>query len=326
MSDALHEPGKVAEDKESPSPNVDETIARTNQFHFLDRGAIPTPPDSSAGPWRVCSVTQVEELKILLRMLPIILTTVFMNVCLAQLLTFSIHQGSTMNTRLPATTVHIPVPSLTAIPLAVMFLLIPLYDRAFVPLTRRLTGIPTGIRHLQRVGIGLVLATASMAIAGFVELRRKEVSRRHPGAVPLPMSVFWLGIQFGFLGAADMFTFVGLLEFFYAESAQRMRSLSTSVSWVSLSMGYFGSTAVVDAVNWVTAGWLTSNDLDEDKLEYFYWLLAGVSAVNFGGYLVCASWYRSRKVEGEKEEWSGLARGRWSGEKGNKECQKPIEQ
>jgi peptide/histidine transporter 3/4 len=27
-------------------------------------------------------------------------------------------------------------------------------------------------------------------------------------------------------------------------------------------------------------------------LNYFYWLLAGISTVNFGVYLTCASWYR----------------------------------
>ncbi|CAI0558502.1 unnamed protein product [Linum tenue] len=272
---------------------------------FLDKAAtiVTTTndlesPTTGPKPWRLCTMTQVEETKILIRMLPIILSTVFMNTCLAQLQTFTIQQSQTMDRNFLG--FQIPGASIPVIPLLFMFLLIPLYDRVFVPLARRLTGIPTGIRHLQRIGIGLVLSAVSMAVAGIVETKRKRVAVEHgmvDSVAPLPYSVFWLGFQYAIFGAADMFTLVGLLEFFYSESSAGMKALSTAISWTSLAFGYFLSTVVVEVVNKVSGGWLESNNLNRDKLNYFYWLLAGLSVVNLGAYLLCASWYRYKEVE-----------------------------
>lgn len=224
-----------------------------------------------------------------------------MNTCLAQLQTFTIQQSTTMNTNLGG--FKVPGPSVPVIPLMFMFVLIPLYDRVFVPLARRITGIPTGIRHLQRIGIGLVLSAVSMAVAGFVETHRKSVAIKHnmvDSREPLPISVFWLGFQYAIFGAADMFTLIGLLEFFYAESSAGMKSLGTAISWSSVAFGYFTSTVVVEVVNKVSGGWLASNNLNRDNLNYFYWLLSVLSVVNFGFYLVCASWYRYKTVENEQ--------------------------
>ncbi|CAI0465363.1 unnamed protein product [Linum tenue] len=94
-----------------------------------------------------------------------------------------------------------------------------------------------------------------------------------------------------------MFTLVGLLEFFYSESSAGMKALSTAISWTSLAFGYFLSTVVVEVVNKVSGGWLESNNLNRDKLNYFYWLLSALSVVNLGAYLLCASWYRYKEVE-----------------------------
>ncbi|KAJ8762224.1 hypothetical protein K2173_007380 [Erythroxylum novogranatense] len=280
----------------------DEILQRTDQFRFLDRAAIMTTNGASTAR-RICTVSQVEETKILIRMLPIILSTVFMNTCLAQLQTFSIQQATTMDPRILG--FNVPGPSLTVIPLLFMSLLIPLYDRVFVPIARRITGIPTGIRHLQRIGVGLVLSAISMAITGVVETRRKHVAIEHnmvDSAQPLPITVFWLGFQYFIFGIADIFTLVGLLEFFYSESSTGMKSLSTAISWSSMAFGYFLSSVVVEVVNKVSGGWLASNNLNRDNLNYFYWLLSGVSMVNFGVYLVCASWYRYKKVDMSQEE------------------------
>ena len=231
-------------------------------------------------------------------MLPVILSTVFMNTCLAQLQTFSIQQGTTMDRSIRG--FQVPAASIPFIPLFFMFVLIPVYEHVFVPIARKFTGIPTGIRQLQRVGVGLVLSAISMAVAGVIETRRKSVAVEHnmvDSLEPLPISVFWLGIQYAIFGMADMFTLVGLLDFFYAESSSGMKSLSTAISWCSLAFGYYTSTVVVNVVNKVSGGWLASNNLNRDNLNYFYWLLAGLSVANFGVYLMCSSWYKYKKID-----------------------------
>ncbi|XP_023895867.1 protein NRT1/ PTR FAMILY 4.5 [Quercus suber] len=289
----------------------DEILQRTEQFRFLDRAAIIRSTNdaitsTTQGPWTLCTMTQVEETKILIRMLPIIFSTVFMNTCLAQLQTFTIQQSTTMNPNLFG--FKVPGPSIPVIPLLFIFVLIPLYDRIFVPLARKITGVPTGIRHLQRIGIGLVLSAVSMAVAGVVETHRKSLSYKHnmvDSLEPLPMSLFWLGFQYAIFGAADMFSLVGLLEFFYAESSTGMKSLSTAISWCSVAFGYFLSTVVVEVVNKVSGGWLANNNINRDKLNYFYWLLSVLSVVNFGFYLVCASWYKYKNVEVKQGDAEG---------------------
>ncbi|XVE69989.1 hypothetical protein DITRI_Ditri10aG0035700 [Diplodiscus trichospermus] len=295
-------------DNKGTEVEPDEILQRTNQFRLLDRAAVPmtskgAPPSMTSGPWRLCTVTQVEETKILIRMLPIVLSTVFMNTCLAQLQTLSVQQSMTMDTRIFG--FKIPAPSLPVIPLVFNFIFIPIYDRIFVPLARRITGIPTGIRYLQRIGVGLVLSTVSMAISAVMETRRKSVAVKHnmvDSKDPLPMSVFWLGFQYAVFGLADMFSLVGLLEFYYAESSARMKGTCTAMSWFSLAFGYFISSLVVEVVNEASGGWLASSNLNRDKLNYFYWLLSALSAVNFVIYLMCASWYKYKNVEMKQEE------------------------
>ncbi|WOH06904.1 hypothetical protein DCAR_0626333 [Daucus carota subsp. sativus] len=269
---------------------------------FFDRAAIirttDSPDSDSKGPWRTCTVTQVEETKILVRMFPIIISTIFMNTCLAQLQTFSIQQSNTMDRQFLG--FEVPGPSVTVIPFIFMIILIPIYDRICVPALRKLTGIPTGIRHLQRVGVGLVLSIASMSVSAYVEKRRKSVAIDNnlvDSPAPLPISFLWLGFQFAIFGMADMFTLVGLLEFFYAESSKGMKSLGTAITWCTVAFGYYLSSVVVNVVNNVSDGWLASNNLNRDELSKFFWLLAGLSVLNLGAYLICASWYKYKSVE-----------------------------
>ncbi|CAM8984354.1 unnamed protein product [Rhodiola kirilowii] len=279
------------------SPDDGEKLQRTDQFRFLDLAAVRSSSGKSET-WNLCSVTQVEEAKILIRMCPIIISTIFMNTCLAQLQTFTIQQGTTMDPNLLG--FKVPAASIPFIPLFFMFLMIPVYEHLFVPLARKFTKIPTGIRNLQRIGVGLVLSGISMGVAGLIETRRKAVAVEHNmvnSLEPLPYSLFWLGIQYAIFGAADMFTLVGLMEFFYAESSLGMKSLATAISWSSLAFGYFISTVVVQVVNAASGGWLSSNNLNKDKLDYFYWMLAVLSVANFGFYLVVASWYKYKNVQ-----------------------------
>lgn len=191
----------------------------------------------------------------------------------------------------------IPPASIPVIPLVFMTLLIPVYEFAFVPLVRRITGHPNGITELQRVGVGLVLSAISMTVAGVVEVKRKHEFNDHKHQI----SLFWLSFHYAIFGIADMFTLVGLLEFFYKEAPHGMRSLSTSFSFLALSIGYFLNTAFVELINSVTSrvakskrGWLEGNDLNNNHVELFYWFLAILSMINFVIYLLCAKWYKYR--------------------------------
>lgn len=280
-----------------------DLLPHTPQFRFLDKASIPDPRCLSAtgqeSPWRLCSVTQVEEVKIMLRVVPIFASTIMMNCCLAQLQTFSVEQATTMDTTIK--NFKVPPASLPSIPVICMIILIPIYDQAFVPMARRITGTETGITHLQRVGVGLLLSIFSMAVAALVEVKRKTVARDYgllDSAGPLPITFLWVGLQYLFLGLADMFTLAGLMEFFYSEAPSGMRSLATALSWASISMGYYLSSVLVSIVNTITSrigngvGWLSGNNLNRNYLDRFYWLLCVLSALNFIHYLLWSIWFR----------------------------------
>ncbi|XP_073116124.1 protein NRT1/ PTR FAMILY 4.5-like [Elaeis guineensis] len=283
-----------------------EFLPHRDKFRLLDKAAIQTSSTThttSPSPWKLCRVTQVEKAKTILGMIPIFCSTIIMSTCLAQLQTFSIQQGTTMDTRITHK-FHIPPASLPIIPISFMIILIPLYDRLFVPFARRITGHFTGITHFQRIGVGLVLSCISMATAAVVEVKRKNVARSHgmldalPVLQPLPITVFWLSFQYFIFGIADMFTYVGLLEFFYSEAPNALKSISTSFLWCSMSLGYFLSTILVQIVNAATknhtksGGWLAGNNLNRNHVNLFYWLLCILSFINFLNYLFWASWYK----------------------------------
>ncbi|KAI3752422.1 hypothetical protein L2E82_24454 [Cichorium intybus] len=282
---------------------IGKKLSRTGQFTWLDKAAI-VPNDSKPSelsPWEICTVTQVEEVKIVVRMLPIILSTVVMNTCLAQLQTFSLAQGNFMNKKLGK--LDFPAASIPVIPLVFMSILLPVYELLFVPFARKFTKHPQGITQLQRVGVGLVLSAISMGVAGIVEVKRRNQSRINPLE---PISLFWLSFQYGIFGIADMFTLVGLLEFFYKEAPVGMRSLATSFTWISVSLGYFLSSVLVDIVNSVTKrvspskkGWINGMLLDDNNLNLFYWLLAVLSLINVAVYLLSAIKYKYKKEDDE---------------------------
>ncbi|RZB76161.1 Protein NRT1/ PTR FAMILY 4.3 isoform B [Glycine soja] len=270
----------------------------TNKFRFLDKACIrvqqgtgSSSNDTKESPWILCSVAQVEQAKILLSVIPIFASTIVFNTILAQLQTFSVQQGSSMDTHLTKS-FHVPPASLQSIPYILLIVVVPLYDSFFVPFARKITGHESGISPLQRIGFGLFLATFSMISAALVEKKRRDA------AVNLneTISIFWITPQFLIFGLSEMFTAVGLIEFFYKQSLKGMQTFFTAITYCSYSFGFYLSSLLVSMVNNIsssssTGGWLHDNDLNKDKLDFFYWLLAALSFLNFLNYLFWSRWY-----------------------------------
>lgn len=197
-----------------------------------------------------------------------------------------------MNTRI-ARSFNIPPASLQSIPYIMLIFLVPLYETAFVPFARKFTGRDSGISPLQRVGVGLFIATFSMVSAAMVEKRRRS------SAIQLneTLSIFWIAPQFLIFGLSEMFTAVGLIEFFYKQSVEGMQSFLTAMTYCSYSFGFYLSSLLVSLVNKITSrsstggGWLSDNDLNKNRLDLFYWLLSALSLINFISYLFLSKWY-----------------------------------
>lgn len=288
-SSEVQEDSKAKEATETP----------TNSFKFLNKAAASEPVHMALE----CSVQQVEDVKVVLKILRIFACTIMLNCCLAQLSTFSVQQAKTMNTKLGS--FKVPPASLPVFPVVFIMILAPIYDHFIIPFARKVKKSEMGITHLQRIGIGLFLSILAMAVAALVEIKRKRVatsSGELDPTKPLPISFFWIAFQYLFLGSADLFTLAGLLEFFFTEAPISMRSLATSLSWASLAMGYYLSTVIVFIVNNVTGiskhrPWLSGSNINHYLLERFYWLMCVLSALNFLHYLFWASKYKYRSTK-----------------------------
>lgn len=264
-------------------------------IRFLDKACIRVQEgtNNKESPWRLCSVGQVEQVKILLSVIPIFSCTIVFNTILAQLQTFSVQQGRAMDTHLTKS-FNIPPASLQAIPYILLIVLVPLYDTFFVPFARKFTGHESGISPLRRIGFGLFLATFSMVAAALLEKKRRDAALN----LNKTLSIFWITPQYLIFGLSEMFTAIGLLEFFYKQSLKGMQTFLTAITYCSYSFGFYLSSLLVSLVNKITStsstgagGWLHYNDLNQDRLDLFYWLLAVLSFLNFLTYLYCSKRY-----------------------------------
>ncbi|KAJ6710997.1 OLIGOPEPTIDE TRANSPORTER-RELATED [Salix koriyanagi] len=245
------------------------------KFRFLDKALFD---DTISG-------VQVKETRTFLGLLPIFASTIMMNCCLAQLQTFSVEQGSIMDRKL--NNFQIPTQSLTVFPLIVMLASIPLFEHAAGSFKNKNHSI---FDPLKRIGLGLALASASMAVAAVVEFKRREAAENGN-----TLSVFWLGWQYLLLGVSDMLTLEGMLEFFYSEAPDSMKSICTALSWCSTSMGYFLSSLLVSIINSITGRlgreWLGGHNLNHNRLDLFYTILCILNFLNMLNYIYWAKNY-----------------------------------
>ncbi|KAK8484139.1 hypothetical protein V6N11_024270 [Hibiscus sabdariffa] len=272
-----------------------QKLPHSKQFRFLDRAAIKDPSVPEANKWNLATLTDVEEVKLVLRMLPIWATTVIFWTVYAQMTTFSVSQATTMDRHIGS--FQIPPASLTVFFVASILVTVPIYDRIIAPIAKKVLKNPQGLTPLQRIGVGLVLSIIAMIAAALTEIKRLRSARSHgltnnPSA-QIPMSVFWLVPQFLLVGAGEAFTYIGQLDFFLRECPKGMKTMSTGLFLSTLSLGFFVSSLLVTIFHKVTGTkhpWLSDN-LNRGRLYDFYWLLAVLSSLNLVVYLVFAKWY-----------------------------------
>ncbi|MBA0738341.1 hypothetical protein Gogos_011714 [Gossypium gossypioides] len=268
----------------------------SKQFKFLNKALLA--PDGSKEQGEVCSIREVEEAKAVIRLAPIWATSLIYAIAFAQSSTFFTKQGATMD-RSTATGFEIPAASLQSFISLSVVLFIPIYDRIFVPLARALTGEPAGITLLQRIGSGMVISTISLVIAAVVEMRRLKIAEEYglleKPNVMVPMSVWWLVPQYALYGLADVFTMVGLQEFFYDQMPNELRSVGLALYLSIFGVGSFLSSFLISAIENLTSGdgrdsWF-ANNLNRAHLDYFFLLLAALSAVGLTLYVCCTKYY-----------------------------------
>ncbi|PIN09909.1 Peptide-transporting ATPase [Handroanthus impetiginosus] len=212
-------------------PNAESVIVgsrkldHTDEFRFFDKAAIEIPSDhtndsKSINPWRLCTVTQVEELKGIISLLPVWATCIIFNTVLGQMWTL--------------------------------------------------------LRIIEKHN-----------------MRNVKME---------PISVFWQVPQYFIIGCAEVFTNIGRIEFFYEEAPDSLESLCSALSLTTTTLGSYLSSLLVTNVTDINTrngkeGWISDN-LNYGHLHYFFLLLAVLSVVNLGVFVLVAKRHTHKRAVG----------------------------
>jgi len=278
-------------------------IHHTQILRFLDKAATM---DGSTSAWKLCSVTQVEETKLMIKMLPIWIAMLMPSAMIAQVNTLFVKQGTRLNRHM-GSHFEIPPGCVTSFVTMSMLVFIVVYDRILVGIFRRFTGNPRGITILQRMGIGLAIHVLVMVVASITEIHRIRVVKVHRlqgnEKAVAPLTIFILLPQFVLMGIADAFVEVGKLEFFYDQAPESMQSIGTALFASSLGIGNFISSFLLTVMTKITGRkghtkWVLDN-LNASRLYYYYALLAVLNVLNLIFFLVVSRSYVYKRETNE---------------------------
>ncbi|KAL3005119.1 hypothetical protein AAZX31_08G201300 [Glycine max] len=274
-----------------------DLVVPTDKLRFLNKACIIkdiASDGSASNPWSLCTIDQVEELKAIIKVIPLWSTGIMMSVNIGG--SFGILQAKSLNRHITSH-FEIPAGSFSVVIVFMVFIWVALYDRVIIPIASKLRGKPVRISAKRRMGIGLVFSFLHLATAAIVEntRRRRAIREGHiddTNAV-LNMSAMWLVPQLCLSGMAEAFNAIGQNEFYYTEFPRTMSSIAACLFGLGMAAGNVLSSLIFSIVENVTSrggkqGWVLDN-INKGSYDRYYCVLASLAAVNILYYLVC-SW------------------------------------
>lgn len=276
-------------------------------FRFLNKACIIKNREKDLDndgvaiePWKLCTVKQVEELKALVKVIPIWSSGIMIAVTISQY-SFPVLQATTMDRHIFAKKLKIPPSSFSVFSLLTLTIWVAIYDRIIVPMLSKFTHRPRGLSLKQRIGIGLALSCVSTAVSALVERKRRNAAIRegfsdNPLGV-ITMSAMWLVPQYCLVGISEAFNAIGQIEFYYSQFPKSMTSIGVSLLSLGFAVGNLVGSLIVSILNHVTkrggkVSWV-ANNLNRGHYDYYYWILCVLSVINFFYYLACSWAYGS---------------------------------
>ncbi|XP_031564279.1 solute carrier family 15 member 4-like [Actinia tenebrosa] len=242
------------------------------------------------------SATQVDDVKSLLRILPVFAMFVIYWTLYSQMQTSYLIQAQYMKINL-GFNFNLPAASLSIFDISSVLLLIPFMDKVIYPLLRYI-----GIKFtpLRRIGVGMIFAAASVAVAGFVEIKRRNCYENgefitqnlfNKNFNASNMTVFYQVPQFVLIGTSEVFTSITGLEFAYSQAPRCLQGLVMGIFLVTSGLGNFLSSALTNIVYSIDKKWYPE-DPNNGNLEYYFFLLSGLMFVNFLIFILVALNYK----------------------------------
>ncbi|XP_022753716.1 protein NRT1/ PTR FAMILY 2.3-like [Durio zibethinus] len=273
----------------------------SKSFGFLNHAALQTEGDtevdgSIAKSWRLCSVQQVEDFKNLIRIFPLLSSSIIMCTTVPVVSPLTVLQALTVDRHLRPD-LKVPAGSMIVFILTSTAINLTFIDRVLFPLWQKITH--RSPMPLQRIGLGHLFNMIGMAVASLVESKRLKLAQihhlsDHPGST-VPMLVLWLVPQLVLVGLGEAFHYPGQVTLYYQEFPKPLRSTATAMISVVVGIAYFLSTAVIDLVRRATT-WLPDN-INKGRLEKVYLMFALMQMLNFFYFLFCAKCFKHQSVE-----------------------------
>ncbi|XP_027150903.1 protein NRT1/ PTR FAMILY 5.5-like [Coffea eugenioides] len=224
--------------------------------------------------------THRKERQVLIRMLPIWFTCIICGVVTAIGNTYFVEQANHMNYKV----------GILKFPDSILLLLYGTAKTVFKRVYDRISnwlGEASQKKYAPAFGIALatIFSASCCIVASIIETRRIHVIRSH-GLVDkpdedIPMTVFWLVPQFVLLGGLDAFYENSVAPFLNDQSPPSMKKYLVYLNPGLSGLGAIGSVLSVYVVGEISKkggkkSWF-QHDLNQSRLDHYYWVLAGLS-------------------------------------------------
>ncbi|XP_073155337.1 protein NRT1/ PTR FAMILY 5.5-like [Henckelia pumila] len=274
-------------------------FTHTRCLRCLEKAAIRLPGRSTEEQakyiWRVCKVSEVEEAKIAVRMVPMWLTFIVIGIVSSITNTYFVEQANHLNRKIGKWNVPLPI-----------FMLF--FQQAKAIFSYLYTKIITGLgKYAPPSGIALamILSVLCCITAAKIEKRRLNVITKHDlldkPDDDIPMSIYWLLFQFFLLAGVDSLSEKGIASFYDEQSPESMKNYLIYFTKAVSGLGFMLSVVSVYVVGKISEkggrqNWFQPT-LNRSRLDRYYWVLAGLSSVNFVAYIVVACCYRYKQPQ-----------------------------
>ncbi|KAH6777729.1 BTB/POZ domain-containing protein [Perilla frutescens var. frutescens] len=293
-----------------------DNVPHTRSLRFLDKASIviPTKPleEQKRNRWNLCRVTEVEETKTIIRMIPVWMTFILCGVVSAIGFSYFIEQLNHLN----------PKVGRLKVPIVVLLWFYEQAQNKFAEFYASFANLLDflGLKRFAPtigIAISMILAILCCITAAKVEHRRLGVVQKHslfdkPNET-VPMTMFWLLPQFLLLGAFDGTFRYSAICFFVDQSPVSTQRYLPFLVIAVYGVGIIGSVVSVFVVGKVSerggkTSWFQHN-LNGSRLDKYYWTLAWLMAINLVIFVVIAILYRhkeSRLRDQQGEEFGGI--------------------
>ncbi|XP_017231644.1 protein NRT1/ PTR FAMILY 2.7 [Daucus carota subsp. sativus] len=266
----------------------------TTDFSFLNNAALKLESNNQSSDlliekrsWKHCTVEEVEDLKTLLRIVPLWSSSILLSATIGVFISLILLEALTMDKHF-GKNFEVPAASFLTFNILSTCVSLSILDRLVFPWWQKLTGDhPT---PLQRIGVGHLINIIALVGSAIVENQRLQVVKKfhlddQPGS-EVPMSAFWLGINLTIIGISEALHYPGQVAFYYQEFPESLRNTATAMISLIVGIGFYSSAVVIGLVRRAT-DWLP-DDINAGRADYVYGIMAGIGMLNFAYYLICA--------------------------------------